>query len=228
MAPLPHDVVTIFPWEMFTAYGVDGLPLAGGRLWTFVAETTTPKASFADRFFVTPNANPVVLNADGQAVVWLDGFYHLRLEDADGVLLWDVPSYTFATGVPPMPPGSLITGSTDATVSASPGAPVLTVPGLVPLGYRCLGLTWTITETFGVSNGLIGLALGDATLLDRWGQLTTLDAGQTGGQLGFHDASAPMADLPYVVLVSALGGPFDATGDLHLTAHWQALPADAP
>lgn len=226
MAPSTEAVTLIYVWPHFQAVK-DGQPLMAGRLWTFQAETSTPKAAFLDPFFVTPHAQPIILNDQGAAEIWLNGYYHLRLEDEEGVLIWDVPSFTFATGAPPMPPGSLIEGSTDGTVSASPGAAVLALPGLVPLGYRVRGLTWTITSSFGTSGGLTGLMLGDRVAADRWMQTATPTAGQTGGQLHFHAGEEPVAAPdPYVVLVAALGGLFDAQGDLHVTVYWASLPAD--
>jgi hypothetical protein len=223
------DIVTLlYVWEHFQAVR-DGTPLIGGKLYTYAANTSTPKASYVDPHFVTPNANPVVLDDQGAATVWLDGTYHLRLTDPEEVLVWDMPAFAFASGAPPIMPGDLITGSTDATVSPLPGDSTITVPGLVPTGYRVKGVTYTVTEAFGASNGLTGLLIGDAVLMDRWATMTTLTAGQTGGQLGFHDSTEPIAaPASYVVLIAALGGTFDATGAIHVTAYYESLPADVP
>ncbi len=65
-----------------------GVPLAGGKLYTYVPYTTTPKATYTDSTGVTPNANPVVLDSAGRANIWLDGFYSFSMYDANGVLQW--------------------------------------------------------------------------------------------------------------------------------------------
>lgn len=65
-----------------------GAPLAGGRLYTYAAGTTTPKATYADAAGLTPNANPVVLDARGEATIYWDGIYKVVLQDASGVTLW--------------------------------------------------------------------------------------------------------------------------------------------
>lgn len=223
MAPAVEPaVVIIFPWEVFTAYGTDGLPLIGGRLWTFAANTTTPKASFADPYFLTPNTQPVILNAMGQAIVWLDGFYHLRLEDADGVQLWDMPSYEFASGAP-APTAGLVSGMTEVTtVTPSAGAGTITVPNLVPLGYRVEGALVRIDTAFGASNGLTGIAIGDATAVDRWGTIG-LTAGLQTTQQAFHGADRPIAATAYTIILSAVGGTFDVAGSCTVRGFWSSI-----
>lgn len=60
-------------------------PLAGGLLYSFAAGTTTPLETFTDSTGLTENTNPVVLDADGWANVWMgDGAYKFVLTDADG------------------------------------------------------------------------------------------------------------------------------------------------
>lgn len=228
MAPIvAPSVVELYIWNHFTAL-LDGQPLIGGQLFTYAAESTTPKAAFQDPYLLVPHTNPIVLNDQGSADIFLDGFYHLRLLDEDGVLVWDVPRFTFASSAPPPDPGEKIMGSTDADVTPSPGAGVISIPGLVSPGFRCEGLTWTITTGFGTSNGLSALLIGDGVANDRWARITTLTTGETGGQVAFRSDVTPIEPIPYVILVAAEGGTFDATGALHLTAYWSALPADVP
>jgi hypothetical protein len=50
----------------------NGDPLSGGKLYTYAAGTTTPQATYTDSTGVTPNANPVVLDSNGYAAVWLN------------------------------------------------------------------------------------------------------------------------------------------------------------
>ena len=68
---------------------VNGVPLAGGLLWTYAAGTTTPLATYTDATGDTANANPVVLDAGGFADVWLtDDSYKFILQDSDGNEQW--------------------------------------------------------------------------------------------------------------------------------------------
>ena len=49
----------------------DGIPLAGGKIFTYAAGTTTPITTYVDAAGVTTNTNPIILNSLGQAVIWL-------------------------------------------------------------------------------------------------------------------------------------------------------------
>lgn len=52
-------------------FDANGNPLSGGKVYTYQAGTTTPQATYTDSTLGTPNANPVVLDADGYAAIWL-------------------------------------------------------------------------------------------------------------------------------------------------------------
>jgi hypothetical protein len=59
------------PEPLFQAFGTNGQFLAGGLLYTYAAGTSTPVATYPSANTVTPNTNPIVLNALGQAPLWL-------------------------------------------------------------------------------------------------------------------------------------------------------------
>lgn len=66
----------------------NGNPLSGGRLYTYDAGGTTPKATYSDAAGSVLNANPVVLDAAGRATVFLDGTtYRFDLKTAGDVLV---------------------------------------------------------------------------------------------------------------------------------------------
>lgn len=66
----------------------DGTPLAGGKVYTYAAGTSTPKATYADSDGLVPNANPVILDARGEATIFWDGAYKVVLKDANDVPIW--------------------------------------------------------------------------------------------------------------------------------------------
>ena len=78
----------LLPYPRFKGESSVGLALSGGKLYTYEPGTATPKATYSDYDLQTPNANPVVLDSDGEAVVYLDGFYKLKLDDSDDVNQW--------------------------------------------------------------------------------------------------------------------------------------------
>lgn len=75
----------------------NGDPLAAGKLYTYAAGTTTPKATYTAADGLTANANPVVLDSAGRAVVFLDGSYKFRLETAASVLVREVDNVSAFT-----------------------------------------------------------------------------------------------------------------------------------
>jgi len=49
----------------------NGDPLVGGKIYTYAAGTTTPLATYTDATGGTPNTNPIILDANGEADIWL-------------------------------------------------------------------------------------------------------------------------------------------------------------
>lgn len=64
-------------------------PLAGGKLYTYRAGTTTPQATYSDPDCTVPNTNPVILDSEGYADFWINsGSYKFILADANDVVQW--------------------------------------------------------------------------------------------------------------------------------------------
>ncbi len=52
-------------------FNQNGIPLSGGRVFTYVSGTTTKLTTYTDYTGTTPNENPIVLDANGQCDIWL-------------------------------------------------------------------------------------------------------------------------------------------------------------
>jgi len=79
------------PYGPFRAFDSNGDPLNGGKLYTYDAGTTTPKTTYTTEAATIANANPVILDADGYANVWLgDGSYKFVLKTSADVTIWTV------------------------------------------------------------------------------------------------------------------------------------------
>jgi hypothetical protein len=85
-------MASLSPPPKLQFFGTDGLPLVGGKLYTYAAGTTTPLASYTDHTGTTENTNPVILDSNGEADVWLPDTtsYKYVLKDADDVLMYTV------------------------------------------------------------------------------------------------------------------------------------------
>lgn len=82
----------------FYAWGRDGLPLAFGKLYTYKARTNAPKDTFQSEDGVVANTNPVILNGEGYANVYLDGSYKVVLKDANENEIWSADPVTAQGG----------------------------------------------------------------------------------------------------------------------------------
>lgn len=72
----------------------DGVPLVGGKVYTYLTGTSTEKATYADVNGTTTNANPIVLDSRGEATIYGTGSYKLVVTDADGNAITTVDPYT--------------------------------------------------------------------------------------------------------------------------------------
>lgn len=85
----------IAPYVFLQELDSNGAPLAGGKVYTYEAGTSTPKQTFTDSTEATTNANPIILDASGRADIWLDtGSYKFVLRDADDNLIKTVDNIT--------------------------------------------------------------------------------------------------------------------------------------
>lgn len=90
--------------RFFTSAGV---PLSNGLLYTYAANSTTPQVTYTNQGGST-NQNPVQLDANGYADVWLDPSlsYKFVLKDSGGVTQWTVDNVVGLLGA-----GSVVTAS---------------------------------------------------------------------------------------------------------------------
>jgi hypothetical protein len=69
----------------------NGNPLAGGKLYSYQAGTAVLQATYTDQTLATPNANPVILDANGEADVWINPglAYKFVLKDSNDIVRLD-------------------------------------------------------------------------------------------------------------------------------------------
>ena len=71
-------------YPKFKAFDFNGEPLEGGLLNVYEAGTVTRKNTYSDSGLTTANSNPVVLDANGEAVVYFNNIAKFVLTDKDG------------------------------------------------------------------------------------------------------------------------------------------------
>jgi hypothetical protein len=111
------------PTPKLQFFDANGVPLSGGKLYTYAAGTTTPLATYTDATGQTANTNPVIANSRGEVSVWLGAlFYKFVLNTSTDSLIWTVDNIS-------------ANASTQSTaVIATRGQTVVTVPTYISGG----------------------------------------------------------------------------------------------
>lgn len=137
----------LIPEPRFLATDPNGAPLAGGFVYTYTPNSTTPMTTWQDANQTTPNTNPIVLDAAGSALIYGAGTYQITVTDSFGN---QIPAYS----------GLATANPTTAAISAVISAPtvlaaanLLLASGLtVPLNVMD-GINLTGTSVPGLYNG---------------------------------------------------------------------------
>jgi len=81
-------------WQVFSETGVG----AGYKLNTYTPGTTDNKLTYTNKDGSANNANPVIFDSRGEADIWFDGTYDLRLVDANDTLIWTLSDFGAGEG----------------------------------------------------------------------------------------------------------------------------------
>ena len=92
----------------FQFFSNDGLPLAGGKILTYQAGSTTPFPTYTTVNGTIANTNPIILGTSGRPPndIWLEEgyFYKFVLTDASDVVIQTYDNLYGIIGVAPSPP----------------------------------------------------------------------------------------------------------------------------
>jgi hypothetical protein len=77
------DTYELMPVPKMQFFGPTGTPLANGYLYTYQPQTTIPKPTYSDSRGSAYNPNPVQLDSQGRASIWLLGAYYIELWTGD-------------------------------------------------------------------------------------------------------------------------------------------------
>lgn len=86
---------TLMPTPKPQFFAIAGIPLVGGKIYTYAAGTSTPLPTFSDAAGEIPQTNPIKLNSRGEPanpIFWL-GNYRVEIRDALGNLIYTVDNF---------------------------------------------------------------------------------------------------------------------------------------
>lgn len=183
--------VTLSPLAGAAAQFFDdnGVPLSGGKLYTYAAGTTTPKATYTDYTGAQAHTNPIILDAAGRppSEVWLTfgDAYKFILKDSNDTL---VGTFDNIDGIPPF-----YTARASVVFNGSTGA---------------------ITSSLNV-NSVVKNATGNYTITFTSGILSNANYAVSGSALGttslapfvFADTTTPPTAVTLRVQVVSIGWP---------------------
>ena len=193
MATSPYAYPLGVPYR---ASDASGAPLSGGLLYTYVAGTSTPLATYptyADGLAGTnPNANPVVLASDGTAQVWVQATaYKLIQQTSGGATLFTMDNVNVAGGYPTPYPTEWVQETATGGVSFVSGTS-FTVNGIDATATYHIGRRVRTTNTGGTRYATV-TASSFATNTSVTVQMDsgTLDAGLSAVYYGWNSYSNP-------------------------------------
>jgi microcystin-dependent protein len=135
----------------FQFFTTTGIPLAGGKIYTYQAGSSTPLATYTDNTGTVANANPIVLGSDGRPAneIWLTYGYNYKfiLKTADETTIQTYDNLYGIIGTQPTS-GATIPAGLIAMWSGSIGS--------IPSGwYLCDGSNGTpnLTDRFVIGAG---------------------------------------------------------------------------
>jgi hypothetical protein len=141
----------------------NGNPLAGGKIYTYVTGTSTPKATYVSPSGAA-NTNPIILDSAGRADIWLDGVYRFDIFNSASVRLTGYPKDGISTFGDTADASSLLvtaTGSTTSRTLANRFADVGNV-----LDYGAVGNN-IANDLTAINNCLAAYPNGQIQLLDK-------------------------------------------------------------
>lgn len=124
-------MASLLPVVKTRFFDANGDPLSGGKVFSYVAGTNTPLATYTDQTGLVANTNPVILDSQGYANIWLTGSYKIILQDSAGSQIFSVDNiFDLATQIGTTFGNIInvyggITGGTSTQYTATP-APALT------------------------------------------------------------------------------------------------------
>ena len=190
-------MANLSPSPKLQFFDANGVPLVGGKLYSYAAGTTTPLATYTSSAETTFNTNPIILNSRGEAEVWLGSpQYKFKLTTAADVEIWTVDNI----GAPTIVDASVTTAKlADAAVTQAKMAfniyqqiqrqtvtSASAIDFTIPSGFTDFEVTWALTFSADAQIGLRSSV--DGTTFSAGGsdyqQAYILNSGASGSNIG--------------------------------------------
>ena len=182
--------------------GTTGLPLSGGKLYTYQAGSSTPLATYTTNSGIIANANPIILGTDGRtpSEIWLTYGYNYKfiLQDSAGSTIATYDNLYGILGTIPAASSTLPTGMIllwSGSIGSIPSGYLLcdgtnSTPDLRDRFIIGAGNTYSVNQTGGSADAIVVSHTHTATSTS-----TVTDPGHThqfkGGTFNSSQGSGP-------------------------------------
>ena len=158
--------------------GVTGLPLSGGKLYSYQAGSSTPLATYTTVSGTIANANPIILGTDGRAAneIWLTFGYNYKfiLQDSAGATIATYDDIYGILGTIPAASSTLPTGMIllwSGSIGSIPAGYLLcdgnnSTPDLRNRFIVGAGSTYSVNQTGGSADAIVVSHTHTATVTD--------------------------------------------------------------
>ena len=202
-------MATISPVPKLQFSDQNGAPLAGGLVYTYEAGTTNLRTTYTTAAETTPNPNPIVLDASGQADIFLQAGlgYKFVLQNSLATTIWTVDNVTAAGTMSLQNANAVaITGGSMSGVTitgGSFGGTATNVTGVVAIANGGTGQT-----TAAAARGALAAAASGANT-----DITSVAASTTinGHTIGYLNIPSNAETSAYVVTAADAGHCIDIT-----------------
>lgn len=185
--------------------GVTGLPLSGGKLYSYQAGSSTPLATYTTVSGLVSNANPIILGTDGRAPneIWLTFGYNYKfiLQDANNATIATYDDIYGILGTIPavasvLPTGMILLWS--GSIGSIPAGFLLcdgtnSTPDLRNRFVVGAGSTYSVNQTGGSADAIVVSHTHTATVTDPGHSHTStraLNGFDLGGGSDQYDVAA--------------------------------------
>lgn len=202
-------MATISPVPKLQFSDENGAPLAGGFVYTYEAGTLNPRTTYTTAAETTANPNPIVLDASGQANIFLQAGlgYKFVLQNSLATVIWTVDNVTAAGTMSLQNASNVnITGGTigaGVTLNATVNVAAGNIVGAVAIANGGTGQTTAAT-----ARAALGAAASGAnTDITSVGGSTTINT----YSIGYRDIPSIVATGAYVITAGINGHCIDIT-----------------
>ena len=100
-APISAYAAAVQVESLMAGLLYNGVPLSGGKVYTYQAGTTTAAPTWSNSTKTATNTNPITLDIQGRAPVYAEGQYKFVVKDSDGVTVATFDNLTYSSSVAP-------------------------------------------------------------------------------------------------------------------------------